>query len=161
MGVRGPVKSPGLVGWVMMPAAMLTPPPLGWQVAQDWPALDRVVDSKSRLPSSTSTAWEVAADAVCTALRSWDILAVERPGSPWGSDRPDVPLWLAEAQAATVAARINRPKGQYLLTAPPSAGTGPVSHTPPSPRQCPTSPAPFVPSVLKIPERARLSGSDR
>src|SRR5436853_5166199 len=140
MGVRGPVKSPALVGWVMMPAAMFTPPPLGWQVAQDWPALDSVVDSKSLLPSSTSTAWDVAADAVCTALRSWDILAVDRPGSPWGSDRPpDVAPWLPEEQApAMAAARIKRPKGQYLLTAPPSAGAGPVSHRGSLPRQCPT-----------------------
>src|SRR2546429_5091789 len=115
MGVRGPVKSPGLVGWVMMPAAMLTPPPLGWQVAQDWPALERVVDSKSRLPSSTSTAWEVAADAVCTALRSWDILAVEMPWTPWGSARPDVPLWLAEEQAGPAGAGPDRPHNPYSL----------------------------------------------
>src|SRR5438552_3760217 len=86
IGVRGPVKSPGLVGWVMIPAAMFTPPPLTWQVAQDCPGLDRVVDSKSRLPSSTSAPCDVAADAVWTALRS--SVPVSHSGPDGRNDRP-------------------------------------------------------------------------
>src|SRR5438477_2415188 len=85
IGVRGPVKSPALVGWLMMPTDMLTPPPFTWQVEQESPFLPRVFDSKICWPWAASWAWLTLALACCTALRICPYCWSDRPGSACGS----------------------------------------------------------------------------
>src|SRR5437867_4640285 len=125
IGSRGPVKSPALVGWWIVPTWAFTPPPLMWQVPQDSPAFATDVEKNSWRPRATRSAWDTWAVTCAAAFRIWSFAAFEMPGSPWTSpslselDGAVDDLWLLHA-ATTTATPITRvnPRRFNLLSPP-------------------------------------------
>src|SRR5438067_10987167 len=103
IGSRGPVKSPGLAGWTMVPIFGLTPPPPTWQVPHDSPGRPNAVEKNSTRPLAASSAWDACAPAAGTASSIWVTRALGTPGSPCGSATLETGDARCEHAAATVA----------------------------------------------------------